>query len=93
MIVERNPHVIFRDFADDRGGVLFDTETTAYHSLNELGSRIWRMLERPASLSELVSRLVESLDAPPPSLREDVATYVTELASRDLVRLIPSRRD
>lgn len=87
LIVRRNPRVVFRDLASGQGAVLLDPETTAYHSLNDVGALIWRLLEEPLTFGELVSRLRATFEDVTPALRDDVSAYVSELASRDLVQL------
>lgn len=93
-VIERNPRIQSRDLTKNRGAVLLDLDSTAYHSVNELGALIWRVLERPLTLGDLVAHVRDAIDSPPNSLRDDVAAYVLELAERGLIRLeSPSESD
>ncbi len=73
--------------------VLLAPETERYFGLNELGAAIWRELdERPASIGEIVDRLLAGYDVDPEQCRRDVVDFVRALSERGLVRLQESPR-
>jgi hypothetical protein len=83
--VARNPRVVYRDLAEEEGGVLLHLDTGQYHGLNPLGSMIWHLLEGGTTPSAIVQELRERFEPPPPDLDRDVAQFVTDLRRRDLV--------
>lgn len=83
------PHVAFREFGGEGGGVLLHLESTGYFQVNELGATIWQMVEEGIGFAELVRRMRALLAEPPPDLEEDIGRFVDELTSRDLVVIEP----
>jgi Coenzyme PQQ synthesis protein D (PqqD) len=82
--IRRNPRVVFRELADSTG-VLLHLETTAYHGLNQVGVVIWRSLEGGVTFDTLIEKLASEFQGQAPSLEQDVETFLTQLADRDLV--------
>lgn len=87
LLVRRNPGVAARELKDAEGALLLHRASGAYHRLNRTGALIWRALERPARLEEIERRLREQLADDPPTLADDLAAYVSDLAGRHLVVL------
>ena len=85
--IRRRDRVAFRELADGAGGVLLDLDTAAYFGVNEVGMAIWGILEIERTLDQLMDQLGQKLEDPPPSLRQDVEEFLTELSNRELVVL------
>jgi hypothetical protein len=62
-------------------------EELAYLGLNEVGQRIWDLLDRPHTLASLVGALVAEYDVSESDCARDVTAYVEALARHKLVRL------
>lgn len=86
-IVHRNPDVSARDLKGGEGALLLHRVSGEYHRLNRTGALIWRALEHPAPLEEILRRLRAEMGEVPSTLGQDLAAYVVDLAHRDLVRL------
>jgi hypothetical protein len=82
-VFRRHARVEYRPLADE-GGVLLHLDTAAYHGLNDVGARIWELLDG-VTLAEVVTRLTERLEDPPPTLADDAAEFLAHLANRGLV--------
>lgn len=87
VLVRRNPAVSKREIKGGEGALLLNRGTDAYHRLNRTGALIWDALAEPASLEEIERRVRGLIDAGSEDFAADVAAYVDELASRDLVLL------
>lgn len=59
-----------------------------YHGVNPVGLAIWELLEEPSTVADLVDRLRDGVEDPPPSLESDVLRYLTGLHERDLVTTV-----
>jgi len=59
----------------------------AIYTLNEVGSRIWELLEGPTSTQSLAGRISEEFDVSPEQAAQDVAEFLGELQAICLVRL------
>lgn len=69
--------------------MLLHLKSTAYFRLNELGATIWQIVQDETTFDQLVSRVRALLDDPPAGLEEDIARFVDELTTRDLVVIEP----
>jgi hypothetical protein len=84
-VIRPNPRSTFRELAEGSGGVLLHLDTAAYHGLNEMGVAIWALIEPGITFGALVDALRSRITDAPPSLDDDVATFLGELRQRDLV--------
>lgn len=66
--------------------VLLDPGTGRYWGLNEVGSRIWELLEQDLSPDEVVDRLLEEYDAPRDVLAADVEQFLARMKQSKLMR-------
>lgn len=61
-------------------------DLASIYGLNEVGSVIWQLLERPCTVAEIIERIGREFEAAPHQIEEDIATFLTEMASAALVR-------
>jgi Coenzyme PQQ synthesis protein D (PqqD) len=59
----------------------------AIYTFNEVGSRIWALVESPTSVDEIVSALCDEFDAPREQIARDVNALLEELHASGLVNL------
>ena len=60
----------------------------AIYTLNEVGSQIWSLLEKPISIEMIVALLCEEYDAPPERIRTDVLELLDMLQGKGLIRSV-----
>jgi Coenzyme PQQ synthesis protein D (PqqD) len=65
--------------------VMLDPRHGRYFGLDEIGNRIWELLERPQSVKALCSTLEAQFDVAPETCRADVVTFLEQLAEAELV--------
>lgn len=65
--------------------VILDMESEQYFSLNEVGSKLWRLLESDSNLSLAIIGLLDQYEVEGNQLRRDVELLVAELISVGLV--------
>ena len=68
---------------------LLHLATARYHAMNEVGSRIWTLLEQPRTLAALCEALCEEYDIDPARCAEEVATYLASLRADQLIEPLP----
>ena len=78
--------VLFRDL--DGEAVLLETVTGRYYGLNEVGTRMWSLLQVHDEIEAVCRALVSEYDAPEELLREDLEgaatrTVVTRIRGED----------
>ena len=59
--------------------VLLDSRSGRYYGLDEVGSRIWSLVESGLGRMSITSRLAEEFDAPLDKLEKDVSDFIRDL--------------
>ncbi len=72
--------------------VILNLEDGVYYGLEDVGARIWSLLQRPATVSALRDALVEEFDVDPGRCGHDLDALLRDLAARGLIE-IRERRD
>lgn len=80
--------VLFRDL--DGESVLLETASGRYYGLNEVGTRIWSLLQLHGETEAVCRALLAEYDVSEARLREDLARLVEALAARGLIALVPA---
>jgi hypothetical protein len=78
-------HVATRDL--DGELVLLNYESESYFGLDEVGTRIWEVLQAAPSIEVGVDQLLDEFDVSPEQLRQDVQRLLGELIDGGLVEL------
>lgn len=65
--------------------VLVDLRSESYFGLNEMGTRIWRLIEENGTLQTVFDSLLEEYDVEPDRLERDLSGIVAELAEAGLL--------
>lgn len=78
-----SPEVLFSKIDDEV--IIMSIEADSYFGLDPVGSRIWELLEQPATMDELVSQLVQEYDVGEAECRQDAQDFVTEMVARGLI--------
>jgi hypothetical protein len=60
-----------------------------YYGLDAVGARIWELLDRPRSPSEIEGVLLEEYEVEPDRLRGDVGKFLGRLEDLGLVEIVP----
>jgi hypothetical protein len=67
--------------------VLLDLATGTYFGLDEVGTRIWQLVERHESLEPVIAALLDEYDVEEPAVRADLERLIGELSKKGLVRI------
>jgi hypothetical protein len=59
------------------------------HLLNEVGARVWGMLDGQTPLEAIVGSIVETFEVPSDTAREDAAGLIADLCSAGLAEAVP----
>jgi len=59
--------------------VMMSVENGKYYGLDDIGSRIWELIERPIRISDLIDRLLERFDVDRETCEKDVLKFLNEL--------------
>lgn len=68
--------------------VLMDLASGTYFGLNEVGGRIWRMIDAdPLTVAQICDRIEEEFEVTRTDLEGDITALMQDLAERSLVRV------
>jgi hypothetical protein len=84
-IVSRSPSVLTAEI--DSEVVMMSVEQEEYFGLDDIGSDIWKRLDRPCTFADLIDRLAAVYDADRENIAEDVRALLATMAERGVVRL------
>jgi hypothetical protein len=76
---------VFRELQGE--AVILDLNAGTYFGLNEVGTRIWQLIEQNGSLRTVFETLCAEYDAAPEALEQDLLSLVTSLADARLGRV------
>jgi len=65
--------------------VILGLRDGVYFELNEVGARIWELIQRPRTIHSVVAVLIEEFAVPFDRCETDVISLVTEMIGRGLV--------
>lgn len=65
--------------------VLLHLESETYFSLDEIGTRIWQLLERHGDVERIAAEMLNEYDVEESQLREDIERMVRDLTEAGLV--------
>jgi hypothetical protein len=81
--------VLFRDL--DGEAVLLETATGRYYGLNEVGTRMWSLLQLHGEIEAVCRALLTEYQVPAHELRRDLLDFVGLLTSHRLIEIASSQ--
>ncbi len=88
MIVRRQGEWLTAKVGDEL--VLMSTERVNYVGLNEVGLRIWELIETPQEIDAVCARLLKEYDISPEVCRAEVNAFLAELVQHGAAALDPA---
>ena len=88
-VLMTSPDQISADLAPDQSGqaVILGLKDGIYFELNEVGTRIWQLLQQPRSLQSVLDTLLMEYDVSPTQCEADLIKLARELLRRGLVEV------
>jgi hypothetical protein len=78
-----SPDVVFRDLEGE--AVILDLASGTYFGLNEVGTRVWRLLDEGRDATEIVEIVGSEYHADRATIAQDVNRLLEELRNRRLI--------
>lgn len=75
--------VLFQELQGE--AVLLNLNTGAYFGLDQIGTRIWQLLQDDGALSRVMEVILEEYDVPPDILAQDLVELVRQMKQQDLL--------
>jgi trimethylamine:corrinoid methyltransferase-like protein len=75
--------------SSDLGGevAILDLEKGTYYGLDEVGARIWKLVQEPTAVSEVQATVVQEYDVEPARAERDVLRLLQRLVDEGLVEV------
>ena len=80
------PDSIIASEFNGKEGLLLDTSTQRYHTLNETATFLWSEIEAGRTLSEMTTALCRAFAVDPPRARASIENAITRLESQSLIK-------
>lgn len=77
----------------DKEIVILNMAKNNYIGLDEIGLRIWELLEKPIRVDELCSQLSREFDATPEQIAADVVPFLADLEKERLVQSVDKQSE
>ncbi len=84
-IVSQIEEIVASDI--DGETVMMSIENGKYYGLDDIGSRIWELIEKPAKVSELIDTLLERFDVDCDTCERDVLRFLNELNGEKILKV------
>ncbi len=78
--------VVFREL--DGEAVVLNLESGMYFGLDEVGTRIWQLVEEHRSLRRALDALIAEFDASDSQLERDLLRFVEQLCAKGLAAVV-----
>jgi len=78
-----SPEALFQEVSGET--VILDLNSEQYFSLDEVGTRIWQLLQESAEIQSVYDVLLEEYDVEPAILKADIHRLLQELIKVGLV--------
>ncbi|MEO6715435.1 MAG: PqqD family protein [Mycobacteriales bacterium] len=85
-VFTQTDQVVFRDFEPGKGAALLLLDTGAYHGVNDVGARVWHLLDGERSVGAVIRQLQLDVPDAPAEVADDVRRFLADLETRSLVR-------
>jgi hypothetical protein len=88
-VLVASPDQISANVAPDQAGavVILALKDGVYFEMNEVGGRIWNLLQHPQALKSVLARLLEEYEVNPAQCEADLLSLAQRLLERGLVEL------
>ena len=83
MKIQPSPEVLFQEVSGEM--VLLDLSNEFYFGLNEVGTRVWQLLETGSSVGEVLDALLGEYQVERAALEKDVHELLGQLCESGLV--------
>jgi hypothetical protein len=77
--------VLASEFGDEL--IILNLRDGVYYGLEDVGARIWQLLQRPISVAALRDALVTEFEVDPARCEHDVLTLLADLTGKGLVEI------
>ena len=67
--------------------VIFNTQYEKYYGLNDVGTRVWALIQEPRTMDEIVRIVTQEYDVEPEKFESDLTRLLQDLQSANLIEI------
>lgn len=82
-VVEAKPEPLVAPLAE--GLVILQVETDRYYNLNELGTEVWGLIQKPTTVNEIVDGITSTYDVDAERCEADIVSLLQDMARARLI--------
>ena len=82
-VIKKNQVILSNQI--DNETVMMDIEKGEYYGINQVGTRIWSLLEHPHTIEQLCETLLEEFEVTEEECFQDVREFVARLAEKKMI--------
>ena len=83
--IEVAKDVVSCDLVDE--AAILDLKTGIYYGLDPVGARIWKLIQTPRQLNEILETLLNEYEVEKNHCQEDLIELIEQLAEKELVTI------
>lgn len=81
--IKKSPNAIESEIDGDV--VLMNLDNNEYYSMDNIGSTIWKMLEEPKTIAEILEQLMEIYDVSAETCEKDTMKFLNQLLDKKII--------
>jgi len=85
-MLQRKPGMLFNEI--DGEVVMLSIENSEYYGMDKVGSRIWRLLEKPTTFKILVNKLMDEYMVSREQCMIDTLGFINKMAEKKILIII-----
>lgn len=83
-VIEKREDIVTADL--DGNAVMMSIENGKYYGMDEIATAIWKSMEHPVSVEQLVHILMDEFDVSEEQCLTDVIAFLTKLCNENLIK-------
>ena len=83
IMLHRKSNLLFNEI--DGEVIMLCVENSEYYGMNNVGSRIWEILEKPHRFKELIAKLMDEYEVSEKQCIKDTMAFLNKLSDKKLI--------
>lgn len=71
----------------DGESVVLDLDQGIYYGMNELGSRVWQIIQNPVSVQEIIVTVQDEYEVDRERCKQDILSFLNQLDEQNLITI------
>lgn len=85
-IISRNQDFYSSEIDDE--AIMMNINDNSYYTVDEIGNKIWQLLENETSCEKICNRLIQQYDVSEEQCQKDTLTFLNQLLEHNAIKII-----